>query len=906
MPLLRADDNLYYRPTLISFDTDELDTVFGSGPFRPHRPHQAYGIPKRGSDVTVWEQSPWIDLFRRLGVATSPVPADIVAAVKAVRTKNSQPSEAAIQAMRPLYEWVRSNISALDIELLKQLAGLDWLPAKHATAWGWYQPAQVYANKDRSLVGNQAPVLLSFANPNAGLHEQLYFPKEPPVAIVADHLLYLGQQKLSAEPEKLKAIYGFLGGRWDKLDRQRQQSLCQKPVIWYKSRFWEASRTLLVANDAGLSDLHPLFGHRRALLLRRSPDPQDRFFDAVCRAYDPLQSHITLLEEIAAVYATTAPLHIDDHALLIRNFNHLGRQSHDGQTNTTLKSMAIIPGSDKALHRFDSIVLTDSSQPDLLRRFQKTKLVSVADQVQLDASDDTDKPSPDPSKVLPLTEDGFELLRGLGVQLLALGVGVKRELIEAPNAVPHADLTKRLRALSGPFRRIRRTLEDKGGHIASHAESPDLLNSTSFVMCDQLTVQYVVTLPSGATIEAPASIGESLFTRNKAGQPVLYGRDWEGMHAQAALAVDLELVFFPGPGITTSSVIGQLLRCKTILEANTHLSLYQYLSERGEEPPAVDEEEAAESEDSTAYTDGSPEDAEELAEEEPAERAAHPTSATSKSASVATPTGAVHAIREAATSGDTPAAHLGQKSVLPTPSSGAGTTNRAQAQVPPTAASSKVPPQQRGADPKPQPGVTSNKEWVPACAPDKAPLRTRLFQPTQRVVRASHTDDASVADEATTEAQSAAANTAQNQLSQASRQQIGAWGERYVLRHLCATMRKRYHDGDLKETKDGFSITKGRFVVASALWQNEVGYDILLREGQVEDYIEVKATIEQQKAWFQVSGAQWEFARKYGTRYHIYRVFSAGTDNATIQIISNPVACWQDGVLILDPLRVYI
>ena len=517
--------------------------------------------------------------------------------------------------------------------------------------------------------------------------------------------------------------------------------------------------------------------------------------------------------------------------------------------------------------------------------------------------------SPDNWRRYWLTEDGFKLLRGLGVQLLALGVGVQRELIEAPNVVHRADLTERLRGLSGPFRRIRLTLEDKGGHIASHAASPDLLNSTNFVMCDQLTVQYVVTLPSGATIKAPASNGEwALFTRDKAGQPVLYGRDWEGMRAQAALAVDLELVFFPGH--PTSPVIGQLLRCKTIRKANIYLSFHRYLSERGEEPPTIDEEDA-ESEDAASYTDVSPEDAEELAEEEPAERAAHPTSATSKAASLATPTSAAYPMREAATSGYTPAAHLGQKSVLPTPSSSAGATDRAQAQVPPVAASSKVPPQQRGADPRPHPGVTSNKEWVPACAPDKAPLRTKPFQPTQRVVRASRADHASGADEATTEVQAAAANTAQNQLSQASRQLIGAWGERYVLRHLCDMMQKRYHDGILEETNDGFKITKGKFEVASAHWLNiggreEVGYDILLREGQVAHFIEVKATIEQQKAWFQVSGAQWEFARRHGTRYHIYRVFSAGTDAATIQIISNPATCWQNGALTLDPLRVYI
>jgi len=84
-----------------------------------------------------------------------------------------------------------------------------------------------------------------------------------------------------------------------------------------------------------------------------------------------------------------------------------------------------------------------------------------------------------------------------------------------------------------------------------------------------------------------------------------------------------------------------------------------------------------------------------------------------------------------------------------------------------------------------------------------------------------------------------------------------------------------------------------------------VGHDIVLQEGSVEHFIEVKATTEHEKEWLQISGPQWEFARKYGSRFHIYRVFRAGTPNATIQIIDDPVACWQRGELIVDLLQIY-
>ena len=58
----------------------------------------------------------------------------------------------------------------------------------------------------------------------------------------------------------------------------------------------------------------------------------------------------------------------------------------------------------------------------------------------------------------------------------------------------------------------------------------------------------------------------------------------------------------------------------------------------------------------------------------------------------------------------------------------------------------------------------------------------------------------------------------------------------------------------------------------------------------------------------EITGAQWEFARKLyndgeGDKYYIYVVKNAGSQDATINPIQNPTSLWYSGKLYAHPIR---
>ena len=123
--------------------------------------------------------------------------------------------------------------------------------------------------------------------------------------------------------------------------------------------------------------------------------------------------------------------------------------------------------------------------------------------------------------------------------------------------------------------------------------------------------------------------------------------------------------------------------------------------------------------------------------------------------------------------------------------------------------------------------------------------------------------------------------------------EIGNWGERYVYKHL-----------------------QEKFAKDSAVeinWLNNngdvgKGYDfsILLDDKEIE-YIEVKSKTNEAPKLFEITGTQWEFARKLyneneGDKYKIYIVSNAGTSKAKIGIIKNPSKLWLEGKLYAHPV----
>jgi hypothetical protein len=123
---------------------------------------------------------------------------------------------------------------------------------------------------------------------------------------------------------------------------------------------------------------------------------------------------------------------------------------------------------------------------------------------------------------------------------------------------------------------------------------------------------------------------------------------------------------------------------------------------------------------------------------------------------------------------------------------------------------------------------------------------------------------------------------------------IGIWGERYVQKHL------------LEEYKNAVNV--------KIVWLNKdenvgKGFDfVVISEGKEIEYIEVKSKTDDSKRFVAITGTQWEFARKLynekeGDKYSIYIVTNAGTSNAKIHVISNPVKLWYEGKLYAHPVN---
>jgi len=123
---------------------------------------------------------------------------------------------------------------------------------------------------------------------------------------------------------------------------------------------------------------------------------------------------------------------------------------------------------------------------------------------------------------------------------------------------------------------------------------------------------------------------------------------------------------------------------------------------------------------------------------------------------------------------------------------------------------------------------------------------------------------------------------------------IGNWGERFVYNYL----KKQFeNEGDIE-----------------IIWLNEnrdagKGYDFsIVSDGKEIEYIEVKSKTDSNPHLFEITGTQWEFARKLfneneGDKYKIYVVSNAGTENAKIGIITNPTKLWKDGKLYAHPVH---
>ncbi|MEH2027279.1 DUF3883 domain-containing protein [Nostoc sp.] len=138
----------------------------------------------------------------------------------------------------------------------------------------------------------------------------------------------------------------------------------------------------------------------------------------------------------------------------------------------------------------------------------------------------------------------------------------------------------------------------------------------------------------------------------------------------------------------------------------------------------------------------------------------------------------------------------------------------------------------------------------------------------------------------------------------------GIWGEKFAVEYLRRKFSAKYPEGKLEENKYGFSIKINSQVLVEVQWLNEVqetkGYDIKLVENGQEDYIEVKSSKPGAKKLIKLSGSQWKLAYDLGENFHIYRVYDAGTQQATLIDISNPNQLFSEGSLRIDSVSLRI
>jgi len=141
---------------------------------------------------------------------------------------------------------------------------------------------------------------------------------------------------------------------------------------------------------------------------------------------------------------------------------------------------------------------------------------------------------------------------------------------------------------------------------------------------------------------------------------------------------------------------------------------------------------------------------------------------------------------------------------------------------------------------------------------------------------------------------------------------IELWGEKYALEYLKKKFSDKYPQGELVATESGFAIFLAGKNIVEVHWVNKIGdkgeaYDLKVVENGNPEYIEVKSSKPAgNKNLVKLYGWQWKFASTMGEKFHIYRVYNAGTPRARLADIANPTQLWQQGNLRVDSVYIRV
>jgi Protein NO VEIN, C-terminal len=190
---------------------------------------------------------------------------------------------------------------------------------------------------------------------------------------------------------------------------------------------------------------------------------------------------------------------------------------------------------------------------------------------------------------------------------------------------------------------------------------------------------------------------------------------------------------------------------------------------------------------------------------------------------------------------------------------------------------------------------TENERWVPDYQPEEPPITI-----DNRALDPINTNDLSGQNPKDNDRNSKGENRDNVKNKESGKKhskEIGKWGESYAKRYL-----------EQKHSQDGYQI----------IWLNQngntgKGYDFVIRDECDEEiaYYEVKSKTDEDPELIEVTGTQWEWARKLydeekGDKYIILAVLNTGTDKPKIKLYPNPIGLWKEGKIKAHPVNLEI
>jgi len=851
VPLIRCHDDQYRRGCEVYFATAELDTIFGTGYVQPHAACEVRSNEQRGSR--------WYWLFSDVGVRERPSAQGIVQAVRAL--EGVAPLEQRRRSAQAIYNLLNSEVGQGreygDGTELRPLIELAWLPERNGG--GWYCPRDLYQARYANVIGLQGPVL-PFAETSSALRDLLQMPAEPPIECVVRHVLS------TARPISNFA-YEELGRRWheveEEISTEVQSRLCNEPVIWDEARqcHWSAS-------EAFYDDLSDYFGPYRCYLKPPAGAIQTFFEHIGVNRYDRRCSHLSFLLEVARNELSDTVLDGELRTLLLRNFDHLGRQGSEDVTyeaEQSLRDLPLIPGRDGLLHRPDRIVLDESSHGDIERLF-KDAAIPIVDGDKRDG--------------IGLTPAAERYLRET-LRVPYLSEVVRRSLADAVGSQPDSALQDQLRALVPSFWRVQRFMRrNSGDSSVSDTTSPDDLRQIRLLMCSQVLVEYAFPVEWGVP---PELIDTTYFYQDA--PPTLHiksSQQWRSLCRNIAMA--LAHALFCGHEAIT---IGMLLEQETLEDAERYLDDYDY-------PPQLDGTIDVPSSSTVPQSMLNDDD---------------------------------HGFASDALGGDETVEIEGgnDREEAHVQFGGAGrfdqgfdhedyTKQGSDHQAPvQDEHDSMSDADEEELDPYDEDTHEEEEEdkarsrygrWTPDIEPDRVPPQVYAYITTI----AENFDDSTDNPEGERQApQGGSRSTAD--LTHAEKKDVGRWGEHHVLSYLRGLYTKQYAGNIQPLGEAGFAITIQGQVVVRVQLLNEgrdvgKGHDILIDEEGKRIYVEVKSTITASNDWFKVSRAQWRFAAQHKHRFVLYCVHSAGLPSAIITEVWDLHDRWQRGEIEGHPIEI--